>query len=103
MSAQLQLVVDRVHRKHLQCEAVAGHAARRALRRDIERQGFNPHESQTILGTKPAQKINLPGGVALLLKPDLLPMALILSADRDSLANGEVNLIDLLLQLRDLV
>ena len=60
------------------------------------------HQGQVILNPEPAQKGGGPVVVAVGLKPDLLPVALVLTADGDCLAGAVIQFLEELHQIRRL-
>ena len=64
----------------------------------VHRQIRHVHQCQSVLGTQPAQELNRPHLLAMLLQPDLLPVSLVLSTDLDRLPQGILQFIQQLPQ-----
>ena len=90
----MQLVADGVNTCHLKHQGITGFAASWTGSSKIKGQLFEAHQPQAILRTQPAQKINRPTRVGVLLEPNLLPVALICPGDGNAFTNGCVDLLE---------
>ena len=81
MGPQLQAILQRIDAVHLDQQVVARFATRRAAGRKLHGKRFDPDQTQLVALSQPTQKLGLPLPMAVGLKPDLTPVALVIAAD----------------------